>query len=224
MRLLIIEDDLALSDVLRRGLTESGHVVDLAPDGESGQAQAESGPYDAAIIDVQLPLRDGLTVVRGLRAAGSSLPVLILTSRDTVDDIVAGLDAGADDYLCKPFVFAELEARIRSLVRRRGTPQLRPALQVGDVSFDPATRQAYVADAPLPLTVREAAFLEYLMLNSGRVVTRRMLEDAMFDRDSDVTSNVVDVYVSRIRAKLRSRGHRHLLQTVRGVGYRLGAS
>jgi len=219
--LLVIEDDRQLCDVLRRGLTEQGQVVDVCYDGEEGLATGQSGVYDAWIVDLQLPRRDGLSVINALRASGNHVPVLILTSRDTIEDVVAGLDAGADDYLRKPFVFAELEARLRSITRRRADRPPALQLKVADLTFDLATREAHRNGEALPLTSREAAFLEYLMQNSGRVVTRRMLEDAMFDRDSEVTSNVVDVYVSRIRAKLGSRGGQQLLHTIRGVGYRL---
>lgn len=220
MRLLVVEDDRRLCDVLRRGLTEQGHVVDLAHDGPEGERHASAGIYDAAIMDVNLPGRDGLSIIRSLRKAGSRMPVLVLTSRDTVDDVIEGLNAGADDYLRKPFVFGELDARLRSLVRRSdGTPTQQ--LICGDLRFDLTTRQAWRGEREIPLTAREAAFLEFLMRNAGRVVTRRMLENAMFDRDSDAVSNVIDVYVSRLRAKTAIGGERQLLKTVRGIGYRL---
>jgi DNA-binding response OmpR family regulator len=222
MRLLVVEDDPRLSDVLRRGLTEQGHVVDVAGDGEEGQQWATGGSYDAIVLDVNLPKRDGISVVRGLRASGVRTPVLILTSRDTTDDAIEGLDAGADDYLRKPFVFGELEARLRSIVRRASPQTLNARLDVGDVSFDLGSRLVRRAGRTIDLTARETAFLEYFMRNAGRLVTRRMIEDALFERESDTTSNVVDVYVSRLRAKLTGRGEPQILHTVRGAGYRFG--
>jgi two-component system, OmpR family, response regulator len=220
VRLLVVEDDRRLCDVIRRGLTEQGHVVDLAHDGPDGERHASAGIYDAAIMDVNLPGRDGLSIIRSLRQAGNRVPVLVLTSRDTVDDVIEGLNAGADDYLRKPFVFGELDARLRSLVRRSdGAPT--QELRCGDLRFDLATRQAWRGEREIVLTAREAAFLEFFLRNAGRVVTRRMLDNAMFDRDSDAASNVVDVYVSRLRAKTAAKGERQLLHTVRGIGYRL---
>lgn len=222
MRLLIVEDDVRLCDVLQRGLTEQGHVVDRAHSGDDGERCASGGTYDAVIMDINLPVRDGLSVVRTLRNEGVQTPVLILTSRDTVSDVIEGLDAGADDYLKKPFVFGELEARLRAIIRRRSTDLGCNELRVGDLAFDQATRQARRGDRSIALTRREVAFLEYLMRNPNRVVTRRMIEDAMFDRESEVVSNVVDVYVSRLRAKIAVGGEKQLLHTVRGIGYRLG--
>jgi DNA-binding response OmpR family regulator len=221
VRLLIVEDDLRLCDVVRRGLTEQGHVVDAAHDGETGHECAAGGEYDAVILDVQLPRRDGLSVVRSLRLLGKPTPVLILTSRDGPEDVIEGLDAGADDYLRKPFVFGELEARLRSITRRAGPQTPSNELLVHDLSFDVSSRRVRRDKREISLTRREMTFLEYLMRNANRVVTRRMLEDAMFDRESDVTSNVVDVYVSRLRAKITTGSEKQLLHTVRGIGYRL---
>jgi DNA-binding response OmpR family regulator len=220
VRLLIVEDDVKLCDVLRRGLAEAGHVIDQAHDGEEGERFACGGAYDALVVDLNLPVRDGLSMIRSLRSQGVHTPVLILTSRDTVADVIEGLDAGADDYLKKPFVFGELEARLRALTRRKDA-QVVSELRVGDLTFDVASKQARRGDRPIFLTRRELAFLEYFMRNANRVVTRRMLEDAMFDRESDVMSNVIDVYVSRLRAKLSNGSEKQLLHTVRGLGYRL---
>jgi two-component system OmpR family response regulator len=222
MRLLVVEDDPRLSDVLRRGLTEQGHVIDVAGDGESGEQWAAGGAYDAVVLDVNLPKRDGLSVVRNLRASGVRTPVLILTSRDTTDDAIESLDAGADDYLRKPFVFGELEARLRSITRRASAHVLDARLEVGDLRFELGSRLVSRAGRKIDLTARETAFLEYFMRNSGRLITRRMIEDALFDRESETTSNVVDVYVSRLRAKLTARGEPQMLHTVRGAGYRFG--
>jgi two-component system OmpR family response regulator len=160
-------------------------------------------------------------VLRSLRQQKLLTPVLILTSRDTADDIIEGLDAGADDYLRKPFIFGELEARLRSITRRRSAADaIGTQLLAGDLVFDLATRIARRADRKIDLTARESTFLEYFMRNAGRLVTRRAIEDAMFDRASEATSNVVDVYVSRLRSKLTSGGESQLLHTVRGAGYR----
>jgi DNA-binding response OmpR family regulator len=222
MRLLVVEDDRRLSDVLRRGLAEQGHVVDVSFDGEDGEACAMHSAYDALILDVNLPKRDGLSIVRDVRRARVETPILLLTSRDTVDDIVEGLDAGADDYLRKPFAFAELDARLRTITRRDGKP-VTEELRVGDVGFDLASRRAKRGDRDLELTARETAFLEYFMRNAGRLVTKRMLEDALFARESEATSNVIEVYVSRLRSKLSVAGEPQLLRTVRGAGYRFEA-
>lgn len=222
MHLLIVEDDIRLSDVLRRGLGEAGHIVDVAHDGEEGENWAADREYDAVILDVNLPKRDGLSVVRALRARRVRTPVLLLTSRDTAQDVIEGLDAGADDYLRKPFVFGELEARLRSIVRRETAESLDSELQSNDLVFDLRSRRARRGERAIELTARESAFLEYFMRNVDRLLTRRMIEDALFDRESETTSNVVDVYVSRLRSKLTAAGEPQLLHTVRGAGYRFG--
>lgn len=222
MRLLVVEDDLRLCDVLRRGLGEAGHVVDVVNDGAAGHDWASNGEYDAVVLDVNLPKKDGLSVVRDLRAQNAQTPVLLLTSRDTPDDVIEGLDAGADDYLRKPFVFGELEARLRSIVRRRTSESLDAELRSSDLVFDLASRRARRGSRRIDLTARESAFLEYFMRNAGRVITRPMIEDALFDRESETMSNVVEVYVSRLRAKLTAAGEEQLLHTVRGAGYRFG--
>lgn len=222
MRLLVVEDDARLSDVLRRGLSEQGHVVDVASDGESGEQWASAAFYDAIVLDINLPKRDGLTVVRSLRTNGVRTPVLMLTSRDTTEDAIEGLDAGADDYLRKPFVFGELEARLRSVVRRISAHVVNAEIAVGEVKLDLASRLVTRGERRIELTARETAFLEYFMRNAGRLLTRPMIEDALFGRESDATSNVVEVYVSRLRAKLTAGGEAQMLHTVRGAGYRFG--
>ncbi len=223
MRLLVVEDDARLCDVLQRGLSEAGHIVDVARDGDDGAQWAGEGGYDAVVLDVNLPKRDGLSVVRLLREKHVRTPVLILTSRDTPDDVIEGLDAGADDYLRKPFVFGELEARLRSIVRRDTSESLDAELRVADLIFDLRARRARRAQRAIELTARESAFLEYFMRNADRLITRRMIEDALFDRESETTLNVVDVYASRLRSKLTAGGEPQLLHTVRGAGYRFGA-
>jgi two-component system OmpR family response regulator len=223
MRLLIVEDDVRLNDVLRRGLVESGHVVDAVHDGADGHAFAIGGDYDAVVLDVNLPKKDGLSVLREMRSSNVRTPVLLLTSRDTPDDAIEGLDAGADDYLRKPFAFGELEARLRSISRRAVAPKAENnELRAGDVVFDIAARRATRSGRPIDLTARETAFLEYFMRNAGRIVTRAMLEDALFDRESEALSNVIEVYVSRLRSKLSPNGEPSPLRTVRGAGYRFG--
>lgn len=222
MRLLVVEDDVRLCDVLRRGLSEQGHVVDVAHDGEEGETWAQGASYDAVILDVNLPKRDGLSVVRSLRQRRVRTPVLMLTSRDTPQDVIAGLDAGADDYLRKPFVFGELEARLRTIVRRGSVESLDAELRVADLAFDLRSRRVRRGDREIDLTAREAAFLEYFMRNAGRLISRSMIEDALFERESETMSNVVEVYVSRLRAKLAAGHEPQLLHTVRGAGYRFG--
>ncbi len=224
MRLLVVEDDRRLNGVLLRGLTEQGHVVDASYDGEDGERCARGATYDAIVLDVNLPKRDGLSLLRELRKSRVRTPVLLLTSRDTPADIVEGLDAGADDYLRKPFVFSELEARLRSIVRRNAPDDiLGSELQAGDLIFDLRTRSARRGTRAIELTARESGFLECFMRRRGQVVTRAALEDALFDRSSESLSNVIDVYVSRLRSKLTAAGESQVLFTVRGVGYRFDA-
>jgi DNA-binding response OmpR family regulator len=222
MRILVIEDDEPLRALLRRGLIEDGHVVDALADGRECGEYLAGAHYDAIVLDLNLPGEDGLSILRGLRASGDRIPVLILTARDSSNDVVTGLDAGADDYLRKPFAFDELEARLRSLARR--PPNWTDAvLQFDDLVFDSATRQAYRGERDLLLTAKESLFLETLMRNAGRVVTRRTLEDCLWDRESDRISNVLDVYARRLRQKLTADGEPQLLHTLRGLGYRLGS-
>jgi DNA-binding response OmpR family regulator len=222
MRILFVDDDERLAGLVRRGLSESGHVVDCAATGESGLTYATERTYDAIILDVMLPGADGLRIVRSLRDAGSATPVLFLTARDTPEDTIAGLDAGADDYLRKPFVFGELEARLRSIARRTAPPN-DPVLRVADLTFDVRTRRARRGERDIELKAREGAFLEYFMRHPGRVMTRTMIEDALWTVDNASASNVVDVYVRRLRAKLEAEGEIRLLQTLRGAGYRMEA-
>jgi DNA-binding response OmpR family regulator len=223
MRLLVVEDDERLREVLRRGLVEQGHVVDVVGDGVGGEENAATGDYDAILLDWNLPGKDGLAIVHALRGGGVPTPVLMLTSRDTPQDVIAGLDAGADDYIRKPFVFGELEARLRSITRRE-LPPVDAELRVGDVTFNRGTRRVRRGGREIELTARETAFLEYFMRNAGRVVSRRMLEDALWDRESTVESNVIEVYVRRLRAKLALPGEAPVLHTIRGAGYRFGSS
>ncbi len=223
MKILVVEDDARLAEVLRRGLTESGHHVNVEHDGARGQSAAVAGDHDAIVLDVMLPRRDGLSVVREIRKRGLRTPLLLLTSRDTVDDTIAGLDAGADDYLRKPFVFRELEARLRSITRRvdaRGNRQL----VVAGVTLDLRSLSVSRDGIPIALTARETAFLEFFMVNAGLVLTRRMIEDSLWEPGRDTESNVIEVYVRRLRAKLSPKGEPSLIHTVRGAGYRFGSA
>lgn len=220
MRILVIEDDDPLRGLLQRGLTEDGHVVDVLADGRECDAYLESASYDAIVLDLNLPHEDGLSIVRRLRSRGEVTPVLVLTARDAIGDVIAGLDAGADDYLRKPFAFGELEARLRSLARRLPA-WTADVLRAGDLQFDRATRQTRRGSREIALTAKESIFLEALMSNPGHVVTRRALEDRLWDRDSDRISNVLDVYARRLRNKLSVEGESQLIQTVRGLGFRL---
>jgi DNA-binding response OmpR family regulator len=222
VKILVVEDDPSLADVLRRGLAESGHVVDVERDGRDAERVAGGGRYDAIVLDVMLPGKSGLEVARALRDAGDGTPILMLTARDTVEDTVAGLDAGADDYLRKPFVFDELEARLRSITRRDPAPA-RDELRVGDLVMDLRTRTVARAGRRIDLSARETAFLEYLMRNAGLLITRPMLEDALWERDRDTASNVIEVYIRRLRVKLSAAGGTPLIHTVRGAGYRFGS-
>ncbi|HEY4441184.1 MAG TPA: response regulator transcription factor [Candidatus Elarobacter sp.] len=221
MKILVVEDDASLADVLRRGLGESGHVVDVERDGPSGERTARAGGYDAIVLDVNLPGKDGLAVARSLRDAENHTPILMLTARDTVTDLVAGIDAGADDYLRKPFVFDELDARLRSITRRDPAP-VRDELRAADVVMDLRTRRVTRGDRELVLSARETAFLEYFMRNEGLLITRPMLENALWERDRETESNVIEVYVRRLRLKLSAAGEPSLIYTVRGAGYRFG--
>ncbi|MEA2483192.1 MAG: two-component system, OmpR family, response regulator [Thermoleophilaceae bacterium] len=222
MRLLLVEDDEKLARAVTRGLRGEGYAVDVAIDGDAALAQAAVYDYDAVVLDVMLPRRDGFEVCRALRQRGCWAPVLMLTARGGVHDRIDGLDAGADDYLSKPFDFGELLARLRALLRR--TPIDRPAvLTVGDVVLDPATRCVSYTGRPLELTAREFAVLEYLVRRAGDVVTRTELLDHVWDENFAGSTNVVDVYVGYLRKKLGGDGSAAPIRTVRGVGFVLEA-
>jgi|SRR5579862_1575703 len=222
MRILVVEDDRRLRALLRRGLSEDGYVVDAIEDGRDCDAYLAGASYDVVVLDLNLPGEDGLSLLRRLRAAERHEPVLILTARDGAADVVAGLDAGADDYLRKPFAFDELEARLRSLARRPAN-LVEQKLQFGDLVFDSEKREAHRGNRNLNLTAKEGLFLEVLMRNPGRTVTRRMLEDRLWNRESDRSSNVLDVHARRLRKKLTDGGEPQLVHTLRGLGYRLEA-
>ncbi len=220
MRILVVEDSRRLATIIKRGLLEEGYAVDSAHDGEEAQYMAETTPFDVIVLDIMLPKKDGLTVCRELRAKGVKAPILMLTAKDSVEDRVTGLDSGADDYLVKPFAFSELLARLRALLRRDILPKAQKLL-AGDLSLDPQTREVRRGERAVDLTAKEYAILEYFMRRPNVVVTRTMLGDNVWDYDFDGISNIIDVYVRRIRRKIDEEGQPSLIQTVRGAGYRL---
>ncbi len=220
MRVLVVEDDLRMASLLKRGLEEEGHAVDVASDGPEGLWMATEFPYGSVVLDVMLPGFDGFEVCRRLRSAGHWMPVLMLTARDEVGDRVRGLDAGADDYLVKPFSLLELAARLRALSRRDDRP--RPvALAVGDLRLDPSSRRVWRGGTELQLSPKEFSLLELFLRHPGLVLTRSQIIEAAWDFAYDGTSNVVDQYVKYLRSKIDLPFGRHDLETVRGVGYRL---
>ncbi len=222
VRVLVVEDEARMATLLERGLREEGYSVDMAATGTDGLWLATEHDYDAVVLDVLLPEIDGFEVCRRLRANGRWSPVLLLTARADVDDRVRGLDAGADDYLTKPFSFVELAARLRALVRR-GTPERPATLEVGDLRLDPASHRAWRGETELALSPKELAVLELLMRRPGHVVTRTELLDRAWDFAYDGTSNVVDQYIAYLRRKVDRPFGRADIETVRGVGYRLRA-
>ena len=220
MHLLLVEDEPRMADLVRRVLVAEHHTVDVAPDAVSALALAGGAPYDVLVLDRGLPDLDGLDLLRLLRARGVDAPALMLTALGSVEHRVEGLDAGADDYLAKPFAFAELLARIRALARRTAPPG-DARLAVGDLELDEERHVARVGSAAVDLSAREFALLAYLMRNEGRVVTRHQVLDAVWGAEPDVYSNVVDLYVSYLRRKLGELGRADLIRTIRGVGYTL---
>jgi two-component system OmpR family response regulator len=220
MRVLIVEDELRMASLIRRGLTNEGLAADVAARGADALWMAEAHDYDAVLLDVMLPDIDGFEVCRRLRAAGVWAPVLMLTARDSVEDRVAGLDSGADDYLVKPFSFAELLARLRALARR-GDGERPAVLVVDDLRLDPATREVTRGSTTIQLTAKEFALLETFMRRAGEVLSRLHLLEHAWDFAYDNRSNIVDVYVRRLRRKIDEPFKRRSLETVRGAGYRL---
>jgi two-component system, OmpR family, response regulator len=223
MRILLVEDEMKMARALRRGLEQEGHAVDVTSDGDDGLSKALEYDYDAVVLDVMLPGRDGFSICRDLRANGKWSPVLMLTARDAVEDRIRGLDAGADDYLVKPFAFGELLARLRALVRR-GPTERPPVIAVGDVELDPAAHTVTRSGTAVDLSAREFALLEFLMRHPGEVLSRARILEQVWDYSYAGFSNVVDVYVAYLRRKLERPFGRPLIRTVRGVGYALDPS
>ncbi len=218
MRLLLVEDDPDLARSLKRGLSEASYAVDVAMNGTDALERAGFNTYDAIILDVMIPAPDGIQVCQQLRADRSDVPILMLTARDTVEDRVAGLDSGADDYLVKPFDFGELLARVRALIRRGGAQEL-PVLEVGDLRIDTRSRRVSRGGDSLTLTTKEYALLEFLARNAGRVVGREEISEHVWNESFDPFSNLIEVYVNRLRRAVDRSSPRKLIHTIRGAGY-----
>lgn len=222
MRILVVEDERKVASFIKKGLEEEGYAVDVAADGEEGLVMALTRVHDLIILDIRLPRMDGLRVLQALRQDDVTTPVLLLTVRATIEDKVLGLDAGADDYLTKPFAFQELVARVRALLRRR-TDAEPTLLHIGDLTLDPARRTVTRGGEKIDLTPREFALLDYFMRNPGRVLTRTMIAEHVWDYSFDTSTNVIDVYVNYLRKKVDAGREPKLLHTMRGVGYVLKA-
>jgi two-component system OmpR family response regulator len=223
MRILIVEDDLEASEVMIKGLTEGGHECVSAADGEQGMTAAREGGFDVFIVDRMMPRLDGLSLVEILRGEGDTTPVLFLSALGEINDRVAGLRAGGDDYLVKPYAFAELIARVEALARRRETGSVQTLLRVGDLEMDLIGREVRRSGKELDLQPREFQLLEFLMRHAGQAVTRTMLLEKVWEYHFDPQTNVIDVHISRLRSKIDKGFDRAMLQTVRGAGYRLDA-
>jgi len=223
VRILLVEDELKVASFIRSALEEQSYAVDVSHDGEEGYDLAESTDYDLIVLDIMLPKVDGFQVLRRLRTRKPALPVLILTARGSVEDRVRGLDLGADDYLVKPFALAELIARVRALLRR-GVREVVNDLRIDDLVLDAARRRVTRAGKPIDLSNKEYSLLEYLMRNANHVVTRSMIAEHVWDASFDSFTNVIDVYINHLRNKIDRNAPRKLIQSVRGVGYRLSAS
>jgi DNA-binding response OmpR family regulator len=218
MRILIVEDDRRLARQLKKGMEEQGHAVALASEGVEGFEVARRGEFDVLVLDVMLPGLDGFSIVRRLRASKRATPILLLTARDAVDDVVTGLDAGADDYLTKPFAFKILLARLRALSRRKNV-EPSTKLRIDDLVLDPATREVKRSGSTISLTRTEFVLLELLMRNAGRVITRPRMIEAGWGYEREIENNTLDVFIRQLRAKIDIPGAPKLIQTIRGIGY-----
>jgi two-component system, OmpR family, response regulator len=219
MRVLIIEDDQQIASFVTKGLKEAGFAVDHVSDGEEGLQMAELNPYDAMVIDIMLPGLDGFSIIESLRSKGSATPILVLSARGSLDDKLKGFQSGSDDYLTKPFSFSELQARLQALLRRTTRGQSQNVLKIGDLEMDLLSRKVSRADREIELQPREFTLLEYLMRNSGNVVSKTMILEHVWDYHFDPQTNVVDVLVHRLRTKIDKDFQIKLLHTIRGVGY-----
>lgn len=223
MHILVVEDEQKVAGFIQRGLEEEGYKVELAFDGETGLEKGSTGNFDLILMDIMLPKKDGITVVRELREKDIKTPVLCLTARDSVDDKVAGLDIGADDYLAKPFAFAELVARCRALIRR-GTSDRGAEIHFADLRLDPVTHKVWRSGNEIELTSKEYALMEYFMRNPNKVLTRTMIAENVWDYSFDSFTNIIDVYVNYLRNKIDREYDKKLIHTVRGSGYVLKES
>jgi len=220
MRILVVEDEVRIADFISRGLSEQGYAVDVAYDGDEALGWADVAQFDVIILDVMLPARSGIEVCRTMRQRGLRIPILMLTARDAVEDRVRGLDSGADDYLVKPFAFAELLARLRALIRREPAAS-GVVLQVGDLIFDTATREVSRQGIRIELTTKEGSLLEFLMRHTNQVLTRTMISEHVWNYDFDNATNVIDVHIRNLRKKIDDPFPIKLVQTARGAGYRI---
>ncbi|MBF0485370.1 MAG: response regulator transcription factor [Candidatus Omnitrophica bacterium] len=218
MRILLVEDERRLSSFIKRGLKEACYAVDTADNGEDALFKAETDSYDLIVLDIMIPGRDGIDVCRRLRKGKSEVPILMLTARDDVEDKITGLDAGADDYLTKPFSFPEFLARVRALLRRKA-PERTTHLRVADLEIDQVAHKVFRGGKEIVLTATEYGLLEFLMLHSGQVVTRTMISEHVWKGDFDAFSNVINVYINYLRRKVDSAGAKRLIHALRGVGY-----
>ncbi len=220
MRILVVEDERKVASFIKHGLEEERYIVEVASDGVSGFEMAMNNHFDAILLDVMLPGKDGFTLLKDLRDAGVTTPVLMLTARGTTEDRVTGLDLGADDYLPKPFSFDELAARLRSILRR-STPEKSTKIRCGDLKLDTVSHLAYRNDKEIELTTKEYALLEYLMRNKNRILSRSTITQHVWKHNFDPESNIIDVYIKRLRSKIEVEGKKPLIQSIRGVGYRM---
>jgi DNA-binding response OmpR family regulator len=220
MRILLVEDQLEAAEILKHGLREQGYAVDVASDGQEADFKASVNGYDLVILDLMLPRKSGFAVCRDLRAAGSNVPILILSARDAIDERVRGLDLGADDYMVKPFEYRELLARVRGLLRRPSIPK-KEILSVGDLSIEVGARKVRRGQCAIELTAKEFSLLEYLARHAGEKVTRAQISRQVWDESYDAFSNLIEIYLGRLRRKIDSGQPVHLLHTLRGEGYML---
>jgi two-component system, OmpR family, response regulator len=220
MRILIVEDEKSLADIIKKGLEEEDYAVDVAYNGEDGLFMAENEPSDLIILDIMLPIVDGMTILKKIRKAGVRTPVLMLTAKDTLTDKVSGLDSGADDYLTKPFEFEELLARMRALLRRNSEAKT-SMIEIGDLVINMATHEVKRKGKDISLSAKEYVLLEFMAMNKNRVLSRTMLTEHLYDYDFDLDSNVIDVFIHRVRSKIDRGFEKKLIHTLRGSGYML---